>query len=321
MRQFSTPGGMPSHVSVPTPGSIHEGGELGYALVHAFGAAFDNPDLLVACVVGDGEAETGPARGLVEGRSRFLNPARDGAVLPILHLNGYKITGPTVLGRAATTTSARSSRGHGYEPCSSRVTSPCGAPSTSPGHSTRAYEDPRDPGRAAQRRRRRERPTGPRSCCARRRAGPGPRWSTACRSRGPSGPSGAAARVRENPEHLAMLEAWMRSYRPEELFDEDGRLVAGARDAAPEGDEADGRGPHANGGRLHRPARRPRPRRLRDRRSSARRRAATRSTRPLGEMVRDIFRATTRRRTSGSSVPTRRTRTGSARCSRSRTAA
>ena len=99
MRQFSTPGGIPSHVSVPTPGSIHEGGELGYALVHAFGAAFDNPDLLVACVVGDGEAETGPLEGSWKS-VRFLNPARDGAVLPILHLNGYKISGPTVLGRA-----------------------------------------------------------------------------------------------------------------------------------------------------------------------------------------------------------------------------
>src|SRR5436309_857863 len=99
VRQFSTPGGIPSHVSVPTPGSIHEGGELGYALVHAFGAAFDNPDLLVACVVGDGEAETGPLEGSWKG-IRFLDPTRDGAVLPILHLNEYKISGPTVLGRA-----------------------------------------------------------------------------------------------------------------------------------------------------------------------------------------------------------------------------
>jgi xylulose-5-phosphate/fructose-6-phosphate phosphoketolase len=103
-RQFSTPGGVPSHVSVPTPGSIHEGGELGYVLVHAFGAAFDNPDLLVAAVVGDGEAETGPLAGSWKGL-RFLNAARDGAVLPILHLNGYKISGPTVLGRSDDTRS------------------------------------------------------------------------------------------------------------------------------------------------------------------------------------------------------------------------
>src|SRR4029077_18504066 len=98
-RQFSTPGGIPSHVSVPTPGSIHEGGELGYVLSHAFGAAFDNPDLIVAAVVGDGEAEAGPLAGAWKGTS-FLTPARDGAVLPILHLNGYKISGPTVLGRS-----------------------------------------------------------------------------------------------------------------------------------------------------------------------------------------------------------------------------
>src|SRR3954447_23279392 len=112
-RQFSTPGGIPSHVSVPTPGSIHEGGELGYALVHAFGAAFDNPDLIVACVVGDGEAETGPLEGSWKG-VRFLNPARDGAVLPILHLNEYKISGPTVMGRADPSDVHELLQAHGY---------------------------------------------------------------------------------------------------------------------------------------------------------------------------------------------------------------
>src|SRR2546421_3022443 len=114
-RQFSTPGGIPSHVSVTTPGSIHEGGELGYVLVHAFGAAFDNPDLIVAAVVGDGEAETGPLAGSWNGIS-FLNPARDGAVLPILHLNGYKIAGPTVLGRSSDEAILSLMTGHGYEP-------------------------------------------------------------------------------------------------------------------------------------------------------------------------------------------------------------
>src|SRR3989440_7279192 len=115
VRQFSTPGGIPSHVSVPTPGSIHEGGELGYALVHAFGAAFDHPDLLVACVIGDGEAETGPLEGSWKG-VRFLNPVRDGAVVPILHLNEYKISGPTVLGRAPQPELLEMLRGQGYEP-------------------------------------------------------------------------------------------------------------------------------------------------------------------------------------------------------------
>src|SRR6266511_4462372 len=114
VRQFSTPGGIPSHVSVPTPGSIHEGGELGYALVHAFGAAFDNPGLLVACVVGDGEAETGPLEGAWKGID-FLNPVRDGAVLPILHLNGYKIAGPTVFGRATDDAVASVLDGYGYD--------------------------------------------------------------------------------------------------------------------------------------------------------------------------------------------------------------
>src|SRR5829696_2796666 len=114
-RQFSTPGGIPSHVSVPTPGSIHEGGELGYALVHGFGAAFDNPDLLVACVIGDGEAETAPLEGSWKG-IKFLNAARDGAVLPILHLNEYKISGPTVLGRATDDDIRALLHGHGYEP-------------------------------------------------------------------------------------------------------------------------------------------------------------------------------------------------------------
>src|SRR3989441_8065904 len=114
-RQFSTPGGVPSHVSVPTPGSIHEGGELGYVLAHAFGAAFDNPDLLVAAVIGDGEAETGPLEGAWKGIS-FLNPVRDGAVLPILHLNEYKIAGPTVLGRSNDAEISSLLGGHGYEP-------------------------------------------------------------------------------------------------------------------------------------------------------------------------------------------------------------
>src|SRR6202163_1883109 len=114
-RQFSTPGGVPSHVSVPTPGSIHEGGELGYVLVHAFGAAFDDPDLVVAAVVGDGEAETGPLEGSWKGVS-FLNPVRDGAVLPILHLNGYKIASPTVLGRSSDDEIRAQLAGHGYEP-------------------------------------------------------------------------------------------------------------------------------------------------------------------------------------------------------------
>jgi len=226
VRQFSTPGGIPSHVSVPTPGSIHEGGELGYALVHAFGAAFDNPDLLVACVIGDGEAETAPLEGSWKG-VRFLNPARDGAVLPILHLNQYKISGPTVLGRASEEEIASLLAGHGYE---ARFVS-----GTVPREVHREFA------------------TTLAECRARiaaiqaeaRAGGVGrPRWP-AIVLRTPKGWTGPArvdgvqiegtfrahqvplGQVRENPEHLAMLEAWMRSYRPEERFDSEGRLVPG----------------------------------------------------------------------------------------------
>jgi xylulose-5-phosphate/fructose-6-phosphate phosphoketolase len=179
-RQFSSPGGIPSHVSVPTPGSIHEGGELGYALVHAFGAAFDNPDLLVACVVGDGEAETGPLEGSWKSL-RFSNPARDGAVLPILHLNGYKIANPTVLGRAGADAASRLLAAHGYQ---ARVVAGDDPPAVHRQFAA-ALDDCWQPARGASRACQR----GRRSCWRPRRAGPGRRRSTASRSRGPSAPT------------------------------------------------------------------------------------------------------------------------------------
>ena len=220
-RQFSTPGGVPSHVSVPTPGSIHEGGELGYALVHAFGAAFDNPDLVVACVVGDGEAETGPLAGSWKGID-FLNPARDGAVLPILHLNGYKISGPTVLGRATDDDIASCSRAtattcfvEGDDPPvvhrELRVDArPCfdaieaiqadararGSPHGRAGRDRVAHAEGLD------RTQGRRRPAG--------------------RGNVP-GPPGAAGEGARQPRASPSLEEWMRSYRPEELFDGGGR--------------------------------------------------------------------------------------------------
>ena len=219
-RQFSTPGGVPSHAGPHVPGSIHEGGELGYSLVHAFGAAFDNPELIVACVIGDGEAETGPLEGAWKG-VKFLNPARDGAVLPILHLNGYKISGPTVLRPRRRRRNPPPPRGHGYEVHFVEGDEPMRciaqfAATLDACYATiRAIQtDARATGVRSARR-------GPRSCCARPRDGPGRKSSTACRSKGPS------ARIRcrsptckENPEHLKMLEQWMRSYRPEELFDD-----------------------------------------------------------------------------------------------------
>ena len=187
VRQFSTPGGISSHVGVATPGSIHEGGELGYALMHAFGAAFDDPDLLVACVIGDGEAETAPLEGSWKG-IRFLDPARDGAVLPILHLNEAKISGPTVLGRAPEEDVLGMLRGHGYAP---RVVSG-DDPRRVHRDFAAALGDAHAEIRAIQLAARAAVPAtartagpraGRRSCCARRRAGPGRARSTASASR------------------------------------------------------------------------------------------------------------------------------------------
>jgi xylulose-5-phosphate/fructose-6-phosphate phosphoketolase len=252
VRQFSTPGGIPSHVSVPTPGSIHEGGELGYALMHAFGAAFDNPDLLVACVIGDGEAETAPLEGSWKG-IRFLDPARDGAVLPILHLNEYKIAGPTVLGRAPEEDLLALLRGHGYAP---RIVA-----GDDPRRVHRAFAEALAASHAEIR-----------AIQAAARGGDGPdggtpRWP-AIVLRTPKGWTGPhavdgvrvegtnrahqvpLAGVRENPEHLAQLERWLRSYRPEERFDAGGALVPELAELAPDGDLRMGALPLANGGRV-----------------------------------------------------------------------
>ena len=290
VRQFSTPGGIPSHVSVPTPGSIHEGGELGYALMHAFGAAFDNPDLLVACVIGDGEAETAPLEGSWKG-VRFLNPARDGAVLPILHLNEAKISGPTVLGRASDEEIAALLAGHGYE-C--RFVG--GA-------------DPRQVHRdfAATLAGCRTEIAGIK---ARARSGgttSRPRWP-AIVLRTPKGWTGPKEvdgvpvegtfrahqvplpGVRENPEHLAQLEEWMRGYRPQERFDTGGRLVPELEALAPEGDKRMGAIPHANGGRRLVPLQLPdyAAYALEVERPGAER---AESTKRLGLMLRDIYSA------------------------------
>ena len=290
VRQFSTPGGIPSHVSVPTPGSIHEGGELGYALVHAFGAAFDNPDLLVACVIGDGEAETAPLEGSWKG-VRFLNPARDGAVLPILHLNENKISGPTVLGRAPNEDIRQLLVGHGYQ-C--RFV---------------AGSDPRQVHR--------EFAAVLAECRGeiaaikeRARAGGAsgrPRWPaivlrTPKGWTGPKEVDGVAVEgtfrahqvplkgVRENPEHLAMLERWMRSYRPDERFDEQGRLVPELAALAPEGDHRMGASPQANGGRRLVPLEIPDPsaHAIEVREPGA---EQAESTKRLGLMLRDLYAA------------------------------
>ncbi len=245
-RQFSTPHGVPSHVSPPVPGSIHEGGELGYVLTHAFGAAFDNPNLLVIAVVGDGEAETGPLEGSWKGIS-FLNPARDGAVLPILHLNGYKIANPTVLARKGDEEIFSLFRGHGYEP---RLVA-ADQPALVHAELAAALEESYDQILAIQRRSHSSRPRWPLIILRTPKGFTGPDKVDGVQIEGTyRAHQVPLAGVRENPAHLAQLEAWMRSYRPEELFEPSGAPKAFLKRLAPEGPRRMSASPHANGGRL-----------------------------------------------------------------------
>jgi len=252
-KRFSFPGGVGSHCTPETPGSIHEGGELGYSVSHAFGAAFDNPDLIVTVMVGDGEAETGPLATAWHS-NKFLNPARDGAVLPVLHLNGYKIANPTILARIPHREIEFLFRGYGYEPYFVEGSDPAGmhqALAATLEHCIteirRIQQEARRSGAKVER----------------------PRWPMVI-LRSPKGWSGPKevdghkvegfwrshqvpmAGMHENPAHLALLEEWLRSYRPEELFDEAGRLVPELQDLAPEGERRMGANPHANGGLLRR---------------------------------------------------------------------
>ncbi len=249
-RQFSFPGGIPSHVSPETPGSIHEGGELGYSLAHAFGAAFDNPDLLVACVVGDGEAETGPLAASWHS-NKFLEPGRDGAVLPILHLNGYKIASPTVLGRMADAELEQLFLGYGYHPYFVEGSEP------EPTHRRMAevmdqvveeihaiQRGARDEGKAG-------RPAWPMIVLRTPKGWTGPKVVDGRQVEGTHRSHQVPlSAVRTNPEHLAQLEDWLRSYRPEELFDADGALDPELRRLAPKAHRRMSANPHANGGRL-----------------------------------------------------------------------
>ncbi|MFY1691402.1 phosphoketolase family protein [Plantactinospora sp. WMMB782] len=249
-RQFSFPGGLPSHVAAEVPGSIHEGGELGYSLAHAYGAAFDNPDLLVACVVGDGEAETGPLAASWFS-TMFVDPARDGAVLPILHLNGYKIANPTVLARMPEEDLLGMLRGYGYQPYVVAGEEPARVHRDLAAGLDRALDEITEIQRRA------------------RRGGPvqRPRWPMLV-LRTPKGWTGPAevdgeqvagtwrshqiplAGVRDDPDHLAQLERWLRSYRPEELFDADGAPLPALAALAPRGDRRMSANPHTNGGGL-----------------------------------------------------------------------
>jgi xylulose-5-phosphate/fructose-6-phosphate phosphoketolase len=251
-RQFSFPGGIPSHAAPETPGSIHEGGELGYALVHAFGAAFDNPDLIVACVVGDGEAETGPLAASWHS-NKFLDPAHDGAVLPILHLNGYKIANPTVLGRLEVGELRSLFVGYGYDP----IFVEGSVPNEMHREMAAALDDAFDRIRAIQERSRGGSASGR------------PKWPMIV-LRSPKGWTGPKeidgkkvegfwrshqvpiADPRTDAGHLALLEEWMRSYQLDTLFDEAGRLLPDLQALAPENERRMGSNPHANGGLLKR---------------------------------------------------------------------
>ena len=253
-RQFSFPGGIPSHAAPQTPGSIHEGGELGYALAHAFGAAFDNPDLLVACVVGDGEAETGPAATGWHS-NKFIDPRRDGAVLPILHLNGYKIAGPTLLARIPSAELTSLFSGYGYRPWI--VEGGFDGESAGAVHERLAeamdemvseIDEIQD---AARRGGGGEVARWPMLILRTPKGWTGPREVDGVRIEGTfRAHQVPLAEVRTNPGHLALLEAWMRSYRPEELFDHEGVPVASVRSCAPVGELRMSANAHANGGLL-----------------------------------------------------------------------
>ncbi|WP_268254187.1 phosphoketolase family protein [Streptomyces nojiriensis] len=255
-RQFSFPGGVPSHVAPETPGSVHEGGELGYALSHAYGAAFDHPGLLVACVIGDGEAETGPLAASWHS-NKFLDPVHDGAVLPILHLNGYKIANPTVLSRIPEAELDALLRGYGHDPLYVTGNDPAQvhhAMARALDHAVDRIAVIQQEARAAG--------TDPGRGYA--------RWPVIV-LRTPKGWTGPVsvdgdpvegtwrahqvplAGVRENPAHLRQLEDWLRSYRPQELFDADGHPTARVLACVPEGERRLGAVPYANGGRLLRP--------------------------------------------------------------------
>ncbi|MFI5615778.1 phosphoketolase, partial [Amycolatopsis sp. NPDC051903] len=246
-RQFSFPGGVPSHVSPHVPGSIHEGGELGYSLAHAFGAAFDNPGLLVACVVGDGEAETGPLATSWQA-NRFLHPARDGAVLPILHLNGYKIANPTVLSRIPPSELDSLLRGAGWAPAYVEGDEPAVM------HQAMAAALDAVVADLMVLRRGRTRRPWPMIVLRSPKGWTGPATVDGTRVEGTwRAHQVPLARVREDPEHLRALEAWLRSYRPDELFDTHGRPTGAVTALIPRGDRRMGANPHANGGVLLRP--------------------------------------------------------------------
>ncbi len=249
-RQFSFPGGIPSHVAPETPGSIHEGGELGYAVAHAFGAAFDNPDLVVACVVGDGEAETGPLATSWHG-NKFLNPRGDGAVLPILQLNGYKIANPTVLARIPEAELIALLEGYGWRPLVVAGDEPAVVHQLFAAALDEALDGIRELQRAAREDGETERPRWPMLVLRTPKGWTGPKEVDGLPVEGTwRSHQVPMTDVRDNPEHLRILEDWMQSYRPDELFDDSGRLVEDLAQLPPHGARRMSANPNANGGEL-----------------------------------------------------------------------
>src|SRR2546428_250580 len=250
-KQFSFPGGIPSHDAPETPGSIHEGGELGYSLAHAYGAVFDNPDLVACCVVGDGEAETGPLATSWHS-NKFLNPARDGAVLPILHLNGYKIANPTMLGRVSDETLTHLFTGYGYEPHFVEGDDP------EPMHQLMAatLDNVIEKIRVIQLQARSSNgssrlPSWPMIVLRSPKGWTGPKFVDGKPVEGTwRAHQVPVTDLERKPEHVTVLEQWMKSYRPEELFDTDGKLIPELAELAPKGARRMGSNPHANGGLL-----------------------------------------------------------------------
>jgi xylulose-5-phosphate/fructose-6-phosphate phosphoketolase len=286
-KQFSFPGGIPSHAAPETPGSIHEGGELGYAVSHAYGAAFDNPDLIVACVVGDGEAETGPLATAWHS-NKFLNPATDGAVLPILHLNGYKIANPTLMARIPREELESLFVGYGYKPYWVEGSDPADVHQQMAATMDAAIADIKQIQREAREEGNTERPAWPMIVMKTPKGWTGPKEVDGQKTedywRSHQVPM---AEMAENPGHIKVLEDWMKSYKAEELFDENGTLLPELRALAPEGNRRMGANPHANGGLLLRELRMPD---FRDYAVEVEKPGQTfgEATRKLGEFLRDV---------------------------------
>jgi xylulose-5-phosphate/fructose-6-phosphate phosphoketolase len=288
-KQFSFPGHIGSHVTPETPGSIHEGGELGYSLSHAHGMAFDNPDLIVACVVGDGEAETGPLATAWHS-NKFLNPVRDGAVLPILNLNGYKIANPTILARISHEELEALFRGYGFTPYFVEGGDPSKMHQTMAATLERAIGEIRAIQKTARASGKAERPRWPMIVLRTPKGWTGPKEIKGHKTEGSwRSHQVPFSDVRENPESLKILENWLKSYEPQKLFDESGRLIPELRALAPEGRRRLSANPHANGGLLRKDLQLPD---FRDYAVKVPDVGAVRheNTKPLGDFLRDVMR-------------------------------